>query len=54
MSTTPVTPTASDAPKYPDQVTGMYILAKSLKNIGIDTMYGLLFSALNGREEFYC
>ena len=42
MSTTPVTPTASDAPKYPDQVTGMYILAKSLKNIGIDTMYGLV------------
>ena len=29
-------------PKYPDQVTGMYILARALKNIGIDTMYGLV------------
>ncbi len=30
------------APKYPEQVTGMYILARALKNIGIDTMYGLV------------
>lgn len=42
MSTTPVTPAASDAPEYPEQVTGMYILAKALRNIGIDTMYGLV------------
>lgn len=36
------TPTAPSAPHYPEQVTGMYILAKALKNIGIDTMYGLV------------
>ena len=42
MSTTPATPAASDAPEYPEQVTGMYILAKALRNIGIDTMYGLV------------
>ena len=42
MSTTPATPPASDAPEYPEQVTGMYILAKALRNIGIDTMYGLV------------
>ncbi len=40
---TPVpTATAPSAPHYPEQVTGMYILAKALKNIGIDTMYGLV------------
>ncbi len=43
MSTTPTTPTPdSKAPHYPDQVTGMYILARALKNLGIDTMYGLV------------
>lgn len=36
------TPSAPSAPHYPDQVTGMYILAKALKNIGIDAMYGLV------------
>lgn len=43
MSTTNTTPaTPQTAPQYPEQVTGMYILAKTLKNIGIDTMYGLV------------
>lgn len=32
----------SPAPKYPDQVTGMYVLAKALKNIGIQNVYGLV------------
>ncbi len=42
MSNTAPTPaTPKPAPSYPDQVTGMYILARALKNIGIDTMYGL-------------
>lgn len=39
-TTAPGTP--ASAPHYPDQVTGMYILARALKNIGIDTMYGLV------------
>ncbi len=43
MSNTAPTPaTPKPAPSYPDQVTGMYILARALKNIGIDTMYGLV------------
>lgn len=46
MNTTTPTPvptaSAPSAPHYPEQVTGMYILAKALKNIGIDTMYGLV------------
>ncbi len=29
-------------PKFPDQVTGMYILAQALKKVGIDTIYGLV------------
>jgi oxalyl-CoA decarboxylase len=33
---------ADVAPKFPEQVTGMYLLARSLKAIGIDTMYGLV------------
>lgn len=33
---------APAAPKYPDQVTGMYVLARSIKAIGIDKMYGLV------------
>ena len=32
---TPATPT------YPEQVTGMDILVRALKTVGIDTMYGL-------------
>lgn len=44
MSTTTTTPavTPDSGPKFPDQVTGMYILAKALKNVGIDTIYGLV------------
>ena len=42
MSTTPTTPKTASTPAYPQQVTGMYILAKALKNIGIDVMYGLV------------
>ncbi|MCH5346528.1 MAG: oxalyl-CoA decarboxylase [Muribaculaceae bacterium] len=30
------------APEYPNQVTGMRVLARALKEIGIDTMYGLV------------
>ncbi len=29
-------------PKFPEQVTGMYILAQALRQVGIDTMYGLV------------
>ena len=37
------TPSAEPAaPKFPDQVTGMYILAQALKRLGIDTVYGLV------------
>ncbi|MCM1162757.1 MAG: oxalyl-CoA decarboxylase [Muribaculaceae bacterium] len=38
-TTTPVTPAA---PHFPEQVTGMYILARALKNVGIETVYGLV------------
>lgn len=30
------------APNFPEQVTGMYILARALKNIGIENVYGLV------------
>ena len=30
-----------DAPEFPEQVTGMYILAHALKNVGLDCMYGV-------------
>ena len=30
------------APEYPEQVSGMYVLARALKMVGIDTMYGLV------------
>lgn len=47
MATDINTPSASssptqDAPRYPEQVTGMYILARALKEIGVDKMYGLV------------
>ncbi|MDE5673958.1 MAG: hypothetical protein K2I44_01260, partial [Muribaculaceae bacterium] len=29
-------------PHFPEQVTGMYILAKALKNVGIMNVYGLV------------
>ena len=34
--------TSTEAPKYPNQVTGMYILARAIKAMGIDKMYGLV------------
>ena len=33
---------SSADPKFPDQVTGMYILAQTLKRLGLDTVYGLV------------
>lgn len=33
---------AKPAPKYPDQVTGMWILAQALKRIGVKNVYGLV------------
>ena len=33
---------AKQGPHFPEQVTGMYILARALKEVGIDTMYGLV------------
>lgn len=33
---------SSPDPKFPAQVTGMYILAQSLKRLGLDTCYGLV------------
>lgn len=33
---------SSDDPKFPEQVTGMYILAQTLKRLGLDTVYGLV------------
>ena len=32
----------SAAPHFPEQVTGMYVLARALKKIGIDSIYGLV------------
>ena len=34
--------TTSTKPTYPQQVTGMDILVRALKTVGIDTMYGLV------------
>ncbi len=39
MSTTENT---TVAPKFPDQVTGMYILAEAIKRLGIQKVYGLV------------
>lgn len=36
------TNTSPAAPKFPEQVTGMYILAESLKRLGIKDVYGLV------------
>lgn len=36
------TQNTATAPKFPEQVTGMYILAESLKRLGLDTVYGLV------------
>ncbi len=42
MNTTDNTSTQQSAPKFPEQVTGMYILADALRRLGIDTVYGLV------------
>lgn len=44
MSTTSTTNTAAQtsAPHFPEQVTGMYILAESLKRLGLMDVYGLV------------
>lgn len=39
MSTTSI---STNIPKFPEQVTGMYILAEALKRIGVPTVYGLV------------
>ncbi|MDE6108697.1 MAG: hypothetical protein K2F72_00215, partial [Muribaculaceae bacterium] len=43
MATTQSTPNNNTAaPKFPEQVTGMYILAEALKRVGITDVYGLV------------
>ena len=42
MNTDNSTAAAKDAPKFPEQVTGMYILAESLKRLGLMNVYGLV------------
>lgn len=42
MATNTNTTTAAPTPHYPEQVTGMDILVRALKMVGIDTMYGLV------------
>lgn len=43
MATTTPKPAATPAvPTYPEQVTGMDILVRALRMVGIDTMYGLV------------
>ena len=32
----------SNKPEFPQQVTGMYILARALRRVGLDTVYGLV------------
>lgn len=41
-TTTPASADAKAAPSFPNQVTGMYILARALKKIGIKNVYGLV------------
>lgn len=36
------TPTPAAAPHFPEQVTGMYILAESLRRLGLNDVYGLV------------
>lgn len=40
--TNTTTGAASAGPRFPEQVTGMHILARALNNIGIDAVYGLV------------
>lgn len=39
---TNTTAAPQQAPHFPEQVTGMYILARALKNVGIENVYGLV------------
>ncbi|MCM1349067.1 MAG: oxalyl-CoA decarboxylase [Firmicutes bacterium] len=41
-ATAPTTTTANNAPKFPEQVTGMYVLAESLRRLGLMDVYGLV------------
>lgn len=41
-TSTQTTTQATSAPKFPEQVTGMYILAEALKRLSIPTVYGLV------------
>lgn len=41
-TTKATTTAATDAPKFPEQVTGMYILAESLRRLGLMDVYGLV------------
>ena len=41
-STTSTDTKTADAPKFPEQVTGMYILAESLRRLGLMDVYGLV------------
>lgn len=41
-TTTSGAATPQAAPHFPEQVTGMYILARALREVGLDTMYGLV------------
>lgn len=42
MATTTNATLAPQAPHFPEQVTGMYILAQSLKRLGLNDVYGLV------------
>ncbi len=42
MSDTTTKNTTQSAPHFPEQVTGMYILARALKNLGVTDVYGLV------------
>ena len=42
MSTVSTTPANPAAPRFPEQVTGMYILAESLRRLGLMDVYGLV------------
>ncbi len=41
-NTAPANTSTAGAPKFPDQVTGMYILAESLRRLGLMDVYGLI------------
>lgn len=41
-TTTPGATAPQSTPHFPEQVTGMYILARALHEVGLDTMYGLV------------